>query len=345
MKKMEVNSPEYRALVSKLLGKEVKFEDVPQIEMQKSPSILSVSSPAEKPLRNQEMIRIGITGDKNTDFIVLSNLNDYDLAHVCRVNKYTRDLCQNENFWMDRTIKRFSQFSSDIKADRIKFDLTWKKFYVKLVDVLEWIYSNRDIRGFFGGGGPSGRRRQIEIPEIFINLNKLVGNQTDQFENAIKSKNFNKAREVLNRDFVNPNRFFSEEGVGQERKFRTSQWNDSADKVLNIITKDARFKPSVLLTSSFDFDIGQIDLIMKYVTPLLTWKQILDAVFEAVSNDISLRNPSVYLKYAVSIGATKKDIKKYLDNVDIISKSSDSDGHHFQKQKLKDIKSFLSKMK
>ena len=33
MKKMQVNSPEYRALVSSLLGKEVKFEDVPQIEV------------------------------------------------------------------------------------------------------------------------------------------------------------------------------------------------------------------------------------------------------------------------------------------------------------------------
>ena len=37
MKKMQVNSPEYRALVSGLLGREVKFEDVPQIEIRKSP--------------------------------------------------------------------------------------------------------------------------------------------------------------------------------------------------------------------------------------------------------------------------------------------------------------------
>ena len=39
MKKIQVNSPEYRALVSGLLGKEVKFEDVPQIEIRKSPPV------------------------------------------------------------------------------------------------------------------------------------------------------------------------------------------------------------------------------------------------------------------------------------------------------------------
>ena len=341
MKKMNVNSPEYRALVSSLLGKEVKFEDAPQIEIRKSPSIASASSSSSKKSpQNQEVLKIGITGDKNTDFIVLSNLNDYDLANICRVNKYTRDLCQSENFWMNRTIKRFSQFSSDIKADRIKLNLTWKKFYVKLVDILERLYSNKDIRSLFTvGGGPRGRGRQLQVPQFLLNISKLVEEQTDEFENALISKDFNKAKEILNRDFVNPNRFFSEEGMGRDQEIK------SDDKVLNIITKDARFKPTLILAMSFDFDIEQTHLLMKYIVPLLTWKQILDAVFEAVSNDISLDNPSLYLKYAVSMGAEKNDIKKYLDNVNIISKSSDSDGHHFQKQKLKDIKNFLSKMK
>ena len=46
MKKMQVNSPEYRALVSGLLGREVKFEDVPQIEVRKSSLIVrDVASP------------------------------------------------------------------------------------------------------------------------------------------------------------------------------------------------------------------------------------------------------------------------------------------------------------
>ena len=35
MKKMQINSPEYRGLVSGLLGRDVQFEDVPQIETYK----------------------------------------------------------------------------------------------------------------------------------------------------------------------------------------------------------------------------------------------------------------------------------------------------------------------
>jgi hypothetical protein len=39
IKKIQVNSPEYRALVSSLLGREVKFENTPQIEIRKSPTV------------------------------------------------------------------------------------------------------------------------------------------------------------------------------------------------------------------------------------------------------------------------------------------------------------------
>ena len=61
MKKMQVNSPEYRALVSSLLGKEVKFEDVPQIEIRKSPPVTKKpvtkkSKPSPKKKANKYVI-------------------------------------------------------------------------------------------------------------------------------------------------------------------------------------------------------------------------------------------------------------------------------------------------
>ena len=57
MKKLSVNSPEYRDLVSKLLGKEVKFEDLPAVPIPKSPVTsktlppLSSTSPRSPPKR------------------------------------------------------------------------------------------------------------------------------------------------------------------------------------------------------------------------------------------------------------------------------------------------------
>ena len=63
MKKMQVNSPEYRALVTGLLGREVKFEDVPQIEMRKSPPapkkptvLAKKSTPLKKTSQNKYVI-------------------------------------------------------------------------------------------------------------------------------------------------------------------------------------------------------------------------------------------------------------------------------------------------
>ena len=61
MKKMQVNSPEYRVLVSSLLGKEVKFEDAPQIEIRKSPPVTKKpvtkkSKPSTKKQANKYVI-------------------------------------------------------------------------------------------------------------------------------------------------------------------------------------------------------------------------------------------------------------------------------------------------
>ena len=49
MKKLSVNSPEYRDLVSKLLGKEVKFEDLPAVPIPTSKILPSISSISRSP--------------------------------------------------------------------------------------------------------------------------------------------------------------------------------------------------------------------------------------------------------------------------------------------------------
>ena len=45
MKKLSVNSPEYRDLVSKLLGKEVKFDDLPAVPIPTSPTLSKTLPP------------------------------------------------------------------------------------------------------------------------------------------------------------------------------------------------------------------------------------------------------------------------------------------------------------
>lgn len=56
MKKLSVNSPEYRDLVSKLLGKEVKFEDLPAVPIPTSPKTLPSLSSTRSPPKQKAAI-------------------------------------------------------------------------------------------------------------------------------------------------------------------------------------------------------------------------------------------------------------------------------------------------
>ena len=50
-----------------------------------------------------------LTGRKDPDFIILSNLNDGDLLSVCLTNKYAYSLCNNEDFWRNRFIAKWGE--------------------------------------------------------------------------------------------------------------------------------------------------------------------------------------------------------------------------------------------
>ena len=87
-----------------------------------------------------------LTGDKNTDYEVLYNLNDYDLGNMCQVNKYTQELCGNDTFWMNRTLTRFTPIFGTIEEikkykEQNNFN-TWRKYYIDLVDFMEKFYQD-----------------------------------------------------------------------------------------------------------------------------------------------------------------------------------------------------------
>lgn len=46
-----------------------------------------------------------ITGNRDTDEIILLNLEDKDLVSMCQVNNYLKDICANEAFWIKKIIK------------------------------------------------------------------------------------------------------------------------------------------------------------------------------------------------------------------------------------------------
>ena len=49
----------------------------------------------------------GLSGNKETDFLILMQLTDYELTKVCQVNKYVNKLCNDDNFWRNRVLTKF----------------------------------------------------------------------------------------------------------------------------------------------------------------------------------------------------------------------------------------------
>lgn len=110
MKKSTLNieSPEYRDLVSKLVGKPVEFLNLPEKD-------ISVE-------------KIGFTGLKDTDLLILMQLEDKELFEVCSLNKYLYSLCNNEHFWYNRIVKKYGE-----EVAKQKNKNTWKKYYIHLI--------------------------------------------------------------------------------------------------------------------------------------------------------------------------------------------------------------------
>ena len=48
------------------------------------------------------------TGQKDVDITILNLLEDKDLINMCKTNKYVNSICENDNFWRDRIIKKYN---------------------------------------------------------------------------------------------------------------------------------------------------------------------------------------------------------------------------------------------
>lgn len=74
-----------------------------------------------------------LTGNKQTDFLILKKLTDYELTRVCQVNKYVNSLCQDDTFWLNRILKNYPLTVDDIKRIKITLEFTsHKELYIWL---------------------------------------------------------------------------------------------------------------------------------------------------------------------------------------------------------------------
>jgi len=74
-----------------------------------------------------------LSGNKQTDFLIMMKLSDNELGKVCQVNKYINSLCEDDNFWMQRVhiINKYSYEDALDMKRYLDFD-TWKEYYLWL---------------------------------------------------------------------------------------------------------------------------------------------------------------------------------------------------------------------
>ena len=99
-----------------------------------------------------------ISGYKDTDLLILSELDDVTLFSFCKIeNSYIQKLCNDENFWRERVKRKFG----NVKKNE---DRTWKNLYLNILyytekygiyeslikfDMLDERKKNADLLAFF----------------------------------------------------------------------------------------------------------------------------------------------------------------------------------------------------
>ena len=98
-----------------------------------SKTTVSSLPPLSKIKKSIEEKKRTLSGVKDVDLIILSNLNDKDLFSLCMVDKYTNNLCKIESFWMNRFINRFGDMAAKYKPE----NRSWRNHYLKVVSDLD----------------------------------------------------------------------------------------------------------------------------------------------------------------------------------------------------------------
>ena len=71
-----------------------------------------------------------LTGVKDLDLLILIQLDDQNLVNVCKTNTTINELCNDQNFWLQRIMKMFPYLDLDI-LNRYKNGRSWSQYYIE----------------------------------------------------------------------------------------------------------------------------------------------------------------------------------------------------------------------
>ncbi len=136
-----------------------------------------------------------LTGNKDTEYIVLSNLDDRTLFNYCQTDKSAKKICSNDAFWKSRFTYKFGEKYLKFKSG----GKNWKKFYLEIVSIIDMDDINQVelldeneyidfLRKIF--------KLSLDKPDVFNFFEKIFPNRIDPIflepESAMLiQKNFN----------------------------------------------------------------------------------------------------------------------------------------------------------
>jgi hypothetical protein len=155
-----------------------------------------------------------LSGYKDTDYIILNKLNDYELGKVCQVNKKLKKMCDDDNFWKVRIYQKLGEYFY-LKNPKDFIITTWKNYYISLMEkinsymkgtiyLINGVPYKKDKNKQFYGVSLPGSFEEIKDEDLKIVLNKIEEDNI-KYGEAIKKKNLKEIEKYLENEFIKIN--------------------------------------------------------------------------------------------------------------------------------------------
>ena len=141
---------------------------------------------------------MSFTRIKDLDLEILSKMDDRELGRICSTDKYFSNLCKNDMFWKNRTIRRFAKyFGNDLEKYFLMSEkTTWRDYYISIVNFLENIYSGKIV--YYGGN-----RKDLQLLVDMIQQNDKI------FRKELgEHYDLGRWKDMLKLELINPNAAF-----------------------------------------------------------------------------------------------------------------------------------------
>lgn len=280
-----------------------------------------------------------LTGNKNTDYEILYNLHDYDLGRMCQVNKYTRKLCKDDIFWMNRTFKRFSPIFTpeELKNYKTMFGFKkWRNYYIDLVNFLENGYNrnNENIprfdyqhiasyiedktEGYIDCYDKNGDC-SMNFEEDFVDLNQVFGE-------------ISKTRKISDMKITKEKKWILLQKILDVRWFKIHPFNIRRfyelfeDQAVDVLLNKNNFREvreAILKRMLVNRDINTSIIFYKVFPFIEHSDEILNVLFERINYGANLDRGDIilFLDGALAKGANKEEIENRLSREPVLEEA------------------------